>query len=193
LTPLNLLHLKVFLNFFWEFFIFLIQIWILNLGRFGTGPNQNRAGPVWPVTGEIRPVPTGLVNSGTSSPARAHGNDAARKRRNKKRYCGATVDGMCWLSWNLLRRTKQLATESRPGEAHVLPVKWNALMLCVRMLRTCGACLGAGFRSVWAQINIFHSNLLSNHWRPKLMGAATPVAWPVATLEKVYHFENLRI
>ena len=151
-------------------------------------PTQTGIGPDrWEPTG---PVPTGLVNPGTSSPARAHGNDAARKRRNKKRYCGATVDGMFGY---LLRRTKQLATESRPGEAHVLPVKWNALMLCVRMLRTCGACLGAGFRSVWAQINIFHSNLLSNHWRPKLMGAATPVAWPVATLEKVYHFENLRI
>jgi len=50
LTPLDPLQLEVFL----EIFHFLIQIWILNLGWFGTGPNRNRAGP----------VPTGLVNPG---------------------------------------------------------------------------------------------------------------------------------
>jgi len=44
------------------FLFFWIQIWILNLGRFGTGPNRNRAGSVWPVTGHTEPVPTGLVN-----------------------------------------------------------------------------------------------------------------------------------
>ena len=56
LTPLDSSHLEVFLrifSFFW------IQIWILNLSRFGTGSNRNRAGPVWPVT-----VHTGLVNRG---------------------------------------------------------------------------------------------------------------------------------
>ena len=100
-----------------------------------------------------------------------------RRSGARRTDCVARQWRACFMLANW-RRTKQLATESRPGEAHVLPVKWNALMLCVRMLRTCGACLGAGFRSVWAQINIFHSNLLSNHWRPKLMGAATPVAWP---------------
>ena len=40
-------------------FHFLIQIWILNLGRFDTDPNRNRAGPV---TGQTGPVPTDLVN-----------------------------------------------------------------------------------------------------------------------------------
>ena len=64
LTPLDSSHLEVFLGIFGEFFIFLIQIWILNLVRFGTGPNRNRAGPVWPVTGQTGPVPTGLVNPG---------------------------------------------------------------------------------------------------------------------------------
>ena len=44
LTPLNSSHLEVFLGIFWKFFIFWIQIWILNLGRFGTGPNRNRTG-----------------------------------------------------------------------------------------------------------------------------------------------------
>ena len=67
LTPLDLSHLKVFLGNFWEFFIFWIQIWILNLGRFGTGPNWNRAGPVWPVTSQTGPVPTGLVNPACNS------------------------------------------------------------------------------------------------------------------------------
>ena len=62
LTPLDSSHLEVFLGIFWEFFIFWIQIWILNLGRFGTGPNRNRAGPVWPITGQTGPVPTGFVN-----------------------------------------------------------------------------------------------------------------------------------
>ena len=39
LTPLDSSHLKVFLEIFHFFWI---QIWILNLGRFGTGPNRNR-------------------------------------------------------------------------------------------------------------------------------------------------------
>ena len=51
-------------SIFGNFSFFWIQVWILNLGRFGIGPNQNRAGPVWPVTGQTRPVPTGLVNPG---------------------------------------------------------------------------------------------------------------------------------
>ena len=62
LIPLDLSQLEVFLGSFWEFFIFWIQIWILNWGRFDTGPNRNRSGPVWPVTGQTGPVPTGLVN-----------------------------------------------------------------------------------------------------------------------------------
>jgi len=39
----------------------------LNLDRFDTGPNRNRAGPVWPVTGQTGPVPTGLVNPAPTS------------------------------------------------------------------------------------------------------------------------------
>ena len=62
LTLLDSSHLELFLGIFWEFFIFWIQIWILNLGRFGTGPNRNRTGPVWSVTGQTGPVLTGLVN-----------------------------------------------------------------------------------------------------------------------------------
>ena len=62
LTPLDSSHLELFLEIFWKFFIFWIQIWILNLGRFGTDPNQNRTEPVRPVTGQTRPVPTGKVN-----------------------------------------------------------------------------------------------------------------------------------
>ena len=62
LTPLDSSHLEVFLGFFRNFSFFWIQIWILNLGRFGTGPNQNRTGPVWPVTSQIGPVPTDFVN-----------------------------------------------------------------------------------------------------------------------------------
>ena len=49
-------------SIFRNFLFFWIQIWILNLGRFGTGPNRNRTGPVWPVTGQTGPVPTGKVN-----------------------------------------------------------------------------------------------------------------------------------
>jgi len=49
-------------SIFRNFLFFLIQIWILNLSRFGTGPNRNRATPIWPVTGQTRPVPTGFVN-----------------------------------------------------------------------------------------------------------------------------------
>ena len=40
---------SIFRNFLGIFHFFWIQIWILNLGRFGTGPNRNRSGPVWPV------------------------------------------------------------------------------------------------------------------------------------------------
>ena len=64
LTPLDSLHLEVFLGIFHFFEFKLIQIWILNLGRFGTGPNRNWAGPVWPVTGQTGPVPIGFVNPG---------------------------------------------------------------------------------------------------------------------------------
>ena len=48
----------------WEFLFFKIQIWILNWGRFDTGPNRNRAGPVWPITDQTGPVPTGFANPG---------------------------------------------------------------------------------------------------------------------------------
>ena len=37
---------SIFRNFFGNFSFFWIQIWILNLCRFGTGPNRNRTGPV---------------------------------------------------------------------------------------------------------------------------------------------------
>ena len=58
---------SIFTNFFGNFSFFWIQIWILNLGRFGTGPNRNRAGPVWPVTGQTGPVPSGFANPGFST------------------------------------------------------------------------------------------------------------------------------
>ena len=65
MTPLDSSHFEVFLgNFLGIFYFFLIQIWILNLDQFDTGPNWNRAGPVWPVTGQTGPVPTDLVNHG---------------------------------------------------------------------------------------------------------------------------------
>ena len=34
----------------------------MNLDRFGTDPNRNRAGPVWPITGQTGPVTDGSVN-----------------------------------------------------------------------------------------------------------------------------------
>ena len=39
----------------------------MNFGRLGTGRNRNRTEPVWPVTGQTGPVPTGLVNLGSCS------------------------------------------------------------------------------------------------------------------------------
>ena len=71
---------SIFRNFFRNFLIFWIQIWILNLSRFGTGPNRNRTGPVWPVTGQTGPVPTGFVNpehASHSGSEHAHGSASA--------------------------------------------------------------------------------------------------------------------
>jgi hypothetical protein len=62
LTPLDSTHLEVFLRILWDFFIFWIQIQILNWDRLGTGRNQNRSGPVGPVPTVSGPVPTGSVN-----------------------------------------------------------------------------------------------------------------------------------
>ena len=62
LTPLDSSQLEVFLGIFWDFFIFWIQIWIINLGRFETAPNRNQFGPVWPVTAVSGPVPVGKFN-----------------------------------------------------------------------------------------------------------------------------------
>ena len=55
---------SIFKNFFWNFLFFEIQIWILNLGRFRTGPNRNRPGPITPVTAVSGPVPVGKFNPG---------------------------------------------------------------------------------------------------------------------------------
>jgi hypothetical protein len=50
-----------------RFFIFLIQIQILNLDRLGTGRNRNRSEPVRPVPTFSGPVPTGSVNPSRST------------------------------------------------------------------------------------------------------------------------------
>ena len=67
LTPLDSSQLEVFLEILGIFFIFLIQIWILNLGRFETGRYRNRSGPVWPVTAVSGPVPVGKENPDLTS------------------------------------------------------------------------------------------------------------------------------
>ena len=64
-------------SIFRNFSFFWIQIWILNLGRFDTGPNRNRPGPVWPVTGQIGPVPNGFVNPGCGIRAENSNNAAS--------------------------------------------------------------------------------------------------------------------
>ena len=53
----------------------------MNLGRFKTGRNRNRSGPVRPVTAVTGPVPAGLVNPGRE-----------QERRNSDMY-SARVHG----------------------------------------------------------------------------------------------------
>ena len=59
----------------------------MNLGRFKTGRNRNRSGPVRPVTAVTGPVPAGLVN-----PGRDTGAVYGSHRSETQMRCS-------WLSW----------------------------------------------------------------------------------------------
>ena len=62
LTPLDSSQLEVFLEIFWEFFIFLNSNLNFELGRFATGRYRNQSGPVTPVTVVSGPVPVSKKN-----------------------------------------------------------------------------------------------------------------------------------
>ena len=64
LTPLDSSHLEVFLEFFWIFFHFLNSNLNFKFGPVWYLPKPKPGRPIWPVTGQTRPVPTGLVNPG---------------------------------------------------------------------------------------------------------------------------------
>jgi hypothetical protein len=117
LTPLDSTHLEVFLRILWDFFIFWIQIQILNLDRLETG--QNRSGPVGPVPTVSGPVPTGSVNPGCGvslyQSERVHAWDSKNtliifknhhKNNKSKKYYKINSIGiqvlLCWLNIMLI-------------------------------------------------------------------------------------------
>ena len=64
MTSLDSSQLEVFLRIFWDFSIFSNLNLKFEFGPVSNRPEQNRAGPVRPVTAVTGPVPSGFFNPG---------------------------------------------------------------------------------------------------------------------------------